>query len=85
MKIHWWPIYYKIEENYFKFLLISVTTLKLGISTHTISNFSLTLSVAVSVYRLPLRFHTSKYLLMRHHEAGKQSFSLVFYLDGPLL
>ena len=68
-------------------LLISVTTLTSGISTHTTTDVSLTLSVAVRVCKFSLRFHISKYLLMRHHWAGTQSFALVFYLYGygPLL
>ena len=66
-------------------LLISATILTSRISTHATTNVSLTLSVAVWVCRLSLRFHISKYLAMRHHYAGTQSFALVFYLYGPLL
>ena len=68
-------------------LLISVTTLTSGISSHKTTNVSLTLSVAVRVCKFSLRFHISKYRLMRHHWAGTQSFALVFYLYGygPLL
>ena len=43
-------------------LLISVTILMSGISTHTTSDVSLTLIVAVWVCRFPLRFLSSKYL-----------------------
>ena len=66
-------------------LLISVTTLTSGIFTHTTANVSLTLSVATWVCRLPLRFHISEYILMRHHLAGTKSFALVFYLYGPFI
>ena len=48
-------------------LLISVTTLKEGISTYTTTNVSFTLSMTACVCRLPLRSHLSKYLSMRHH------------------
>ena len=44
-----------------------VTTLTSGISTNTTTNVKLTLSVAVSLCRLPLRFHINKKLSMRHH------------------
>ena len=59
----------KTNGKGFIVLLVSVTTLTSGISAHTATNASLTLSMAVWVCSLsmPLRFHISKYLSMRHH------------------